>query len=277
VTRSFVRLLEIASTTGEAAVAKLARAGSPARAQAHALRERAHRPWPAPDGPWLQGQTWCDLLFAHWAVPAPELRRVVPEPLPIDTFDGQAWIAVTPFEVTGLRMRGTPPPPAFSRFAETNVRTYTTLDGRPGIYFLSLDAASWPAVVAARASYRLPYFRARMAIERSGDEIRYRSTRVDGGARLRLRYRPSGEVFIAAPDTLEHFLTERYCLYTVVDGTVQRAEIHHPPWPLQPAQATIEENTMTEPAGVRLPAREPLLHYAARQDVVIWAPRPARA
>jgi uncharacterized protein YqjF (DUF2071 family) len=270
--RSLVRLLETASSPSEAAVAKLARAGSPARAQANALRERAHRPWPVPDRPWLQGQTWCDLLFAHWPVPESELRSVVPDVLPIDTFEGQAWIAVTPFEVTGLRVRGTPPPPVLSRFAETNVRTYATLDGRPGIYFLSLDAASWLAVVAARTSYRLPYFRARMDIERSGDQICYRSARVGGDARLRLRYRAVGEAFTAAPGTLEHFLTERYCLYTVVDGTVRRAEIHHPPWPLQPAQATIEENTMTEPAGIRLPARTPLLHYAARQDVVIWAP-----
>lgn len=276
-TRSFVRLLKTASTPAEAAIAKHARAGSPAGAQANALRKRAHRPWPVPDDPWLQGQTWCDLLFVHWTVPEQELRRVVPDVLPIDTFEGQAWIAVTPFEVTGLRLRGTLPPPVLSRFAETNVRTYTTLDGRPGIYFLSLDAASWLAVAAARASYRLPYVRARMAIERSHDRIRYRSTRVDGDARLDLSYRPVGEPFTAAPGTLEHFLAERYCLYTAVNGDVQRAEIHHPPWPLQPAQATINENTMTEPAGIRLPACEPLLHYAARQDVVIWAPRPARA
>jgi uncharacterized protein YqjF (DUF2071 family) len=265
------RLLGLVSGPAEAAIARLAPAGSAPRAQSHVLRVRGHRPWPVPDSPWLQGQTWRELLFAHWAISEHELRRAVPDVLPIDTFEGQAWIAVTPFEVTGLRLRGTLPAPALSRFAEINVRTYTSIDGRPGIYFLSLDAASGAAVAAARASYRLPYFRARMAIERSAQEIRYRSTRVDDGARLRLRYWPTGEAFHAEPGTLEHFLTERYCLYTVVDGSVRRAEIHHPPWPLQPAQATIDENTMTEPAGIRLPAREPLLHYAARQDVVIWA------
>lgn len=270
VMRRLIRLLEIVSGPAEAAVAGLARAGSTPRVQSHVLRERSHRPWPVPDSPWLQGQTWCDLLFAHWPVPEEDLRRVVPDVVPIDTFEGQAWIGVTPFEVTGLRLRGTPPPPALSRFAETNVRTYTTLDGRPGIYFFSLDAGSWAAAALARASYHLPYFRARMAIERSAEGIRYRSARVNGGARLRLRYRPVGEAFTAEAGSLEYFLTERYCLYTVVDGSLRRAEIHHPPWPLQPAEATIEENTMTEPAGIRLPAREPLLHYAARQDVVIW-------
>lgn len=230
-----------------------------------------------PDRRWLQGQTWRDLLFAHWPLPAEVLRGLVPPVLPIDTWEGEAWIAVAPFEVTGLRLRGTLPAPVLSRFAETNVRTYTTVDGRPGVYFLSLDAASTVAVIAARASYRLPYFRARMAIERSEGDISYRSVRVGGRASLRVRYRPAGPVFQARPGTLEHFLIERYCLYTVDRGRVRRSDIHHPPWDLQSAQAQIAENTMTVAAGVPVPARGPLLHYAERQDVVIWPPTPVPA
>jgi uncharacterized protein YqjF (DUF2071 family) len=113
-----------------------------------------------------------------------------------------------------------------------------------------------------------------MAIERSGAEIRYRSVRVGGRASLRALYRPTGTVFQARPGTLEHFLIERYCLYTVHGGRVRRADIHHPPWDLQPARARLAENTMTVAAGVSLPDREPLLHYAERQDVVIWPPTP---
>jgi uncharacterized protein YqjF (DUF2071 family) len=256
------------------AVVRLAPGGE-AAAQSRGLDQRAHRPWPVPERRWLQGQTWRDLLFAHWPVPSEVLRSVVPPALTIDTWEGEAWIAVVPFEITGLRLRGTLPAPVLSRFAEANVRTYTTVDGRPGIYFLSLDAASAVAVAAARASYRLPYFRARMAIERSGGEIRYRSMRVRGTASLRALYRPMGTVFQARPGTLEHFLIERYCLYTVPGGRVRRTDIHHPPWDLQPAQAQLAENTMTLAAGVSLPAREPLLHYARRQDVVIWPPTSA--
>lgn len=212
------------------------------------------------------------MLFAHWPVAPEVLRSVVPPALTIDTWEGAAWIAVVPFEITGLRLRGTWPAPVLSRFAEANVRTYTTVHGRPGIYFLSLDAASAVAVAAARASYRLPYFRARMAIERSRGEIRYRSMRVGGTASLRALYRPRGTVFHARPGTLEHFLVERYCLYTVHGGRVRRADIHHPRWELQAARAELAENTMTVAAGVSLPTREPLLHYARRQDVVIWPP-----
>ena len=260
----------------ERAVVRLAPGGE-AAAQSRGLEQQAHRAWPVPERRWLQGQTWRDLLFAHWAVPAEVLRRVVPPALPIDTWEGEAWIAVAPFEVTGLRLRGTPPPPLLSRFAETNVRTYATLDGRPGVYFLSLDAASAVAVRAARTIYRLPYFHARMAIERSGAGIGYRSMRVGGGASLRARYRPTGPVFQARPGTREHFLIERYCLYTVAAGRVRRTDIHHPPWDLQPAEAHLAENTMTVAAGVALPGGAPLLHYAARQDVVVWSPAPVPA
>jgi uncharacterized protein YqjF (DUF2071 family) len=159
-----------------------------------------------------------------------------------------------------------------------NVRTYVTYEGKPGIWFFSLDADSALAVAAARRSYRLPYYRADMAITRSGQSIRYASVRTSSGgppAALRAEYASSGAPRVAEAGTLEHWLAERYCLYTLDERQrLMRAEIHHPPWPLQPAIATFEANTMP-PAGVDLAAQEPLLHFARRQDVVIWPLRPA--
>jgi uncharacterized protein YqjF (DUF2071 family) len=218
-------------------------------------------------------QTWTDLLFAHWEVAPHALEAVVPPQLPLDTFEGRAWIAVTPFGVRNLRLRLTFPMPFLSSFPEVNVRTYVTVAGKAGIYFFSLDADSAFAVATARRLYRLPYFRARMSIRRDGGEVRYASERTGVEAAppagFRGSYRPVGDTFQAAAGTLEHWLTERYCLYTVDRGQILRAEIHHPPWPLQPAQATIAANTMSPP-GVDLPESRPLLHFARRQDVVIW-------
>jgi uncharacterized protein YqjF (DUF2071 family) len=217
------------------------------------------------------GQSWIDLLFAHWAVPEATLRRAVPAGIPIDTFEGSAWIGITPFEIIGAHPRGVPPLPWLSRFPELNVRTYSTIDGRPGIWFFSLDAARAPAVAAARLTYRLPYRHARMTITRRGARVDYQSRARSESAVLRAAYEPVGPATYAAPGTLEHFLTERYVLYTVDrHGRMRRAEIHHPPWPLQPARAELAVNTMTEPLGIPLPEQEPLLHYAARQDVLIW-------
>ena len=268
--------LRLAAGAGETLLAPLA-AVSRSQGQGAVLAKRAHRPWRLPARPWFMAQSWEHLLFAHWPVAVEELRRVVPDEIPIDTYDGSAWLGVTPFRLTALRLRGLPHLPDLTSFLETNVRTYATIGGRPGIYFLSLDAASALAVAAARRSYRLPYFHARMSARTVTDWVDYESTRVssDGPpAQLRVRYRPTGEASEAQEGSLEHFLTERYCLYTLDDrGRVLRAEIHHPPWPLQPAEAELELNTMGAPLGQPL-GGPPLVHFARRQDVLIWRLEP---
>jgi uncharacterized protein YqjF (DUF2071 family) len=239
--------------------------------QSRSLASVGHRPWPLPEDRWVMAQTWQDLLFAHWRLSVSVVRANVPGELPLDEFDGSAWVGVTPFRLTGLRARWTYPLPVLSSFPELNVRTYVTVGGKPGIYFFSLDAGSALAVAAARRFYRLPYYWSEMSAKSEGREVDYRSRRRgEKRRRFAARYGPDGPEFRAQPGTLEHFLTERYCLYTVDAGVVLRADIHHLPWPLQPAVAVLRENTMAPPGiGLKGP---PLLHFAARQDVVIWAP-----
>jgi uncharacterized protein YqjF (DUF2071 family) len=214
------------------------------------------------------GQTWDDLLFAHYRVGATTLRDLVPDGLEVDEHSGSGWIGVTPFVVTGLRARGLVPLPLVSSFLELNVRTYVTRDGKAGIWFFSLDASSQLAVEAARRLYRLPYFRATIMLRRRDGELLYDCSRGEGKA-FSAAYRSTGKVFQAEEGSLEHFLMERYCLYAEHRGRLFRADIHHRPWPLQAADADISLNTMP-PAGLGLEG-DPLLHYSARQDVVIWA------
>ena len=242
-----------------------------ARRQPSVLGERAHRPWPLPRLPWVMGQSWHRLLFAHWPVDPELVRPKVHPSIPLDTWNGEAWITLTPFSVRGLRPRFLPPLPGISSFPELNVRTYSTVDGKPGIYFFSLDADDWAAVIAARRTYRVPYFKADMDCEADGDDTRYRSDRTHGPpAGFEGRYGPTGPVANAAPGSLDHWLCERYCLYTTDKrGRVLRADIHHPPWPIQPAFLELERNTMARHIGIELEG-EPLLHLAQRQDVVFW-------
>jgi uncharacterized protein len=235
--------------------------------QARSLERLEHRPWPVPARGWTMGQTWEELLFAHWRVPAEELRKHVPAGLEVEEFDGSAWVGVTPFRLTGLRGRGMLPLPYVSEFLELNVRTYVTAQEKPGIWFFSLDASSRVAVELARRTYRLPYFHARMSATRRADWIAYECSRIDEAGRVFSgRYRPEGAVFHAEPGTLEWFLTERYCLYTTDRGALARAEIHHELWPLQQAEAEVELVSIS-PAELR---GDPLLHFSRRQDVVIW-------
>jgi uncharacterized protein YqjF (DUF2071 family) len=219
-------------------------------------------------------QEWHDLLFMHWRVSADILRGLIPASLEIDAFDGNAWVGVVPFRMSGIRMRGMPPIPGTSAFAELNVRTYVTVGGKAGVWFFGLDAASALAVAAARRWFHLPYFRAQMAIANKPDGvIDYRSRRTHRGAPaadLRVSYKPTGEVFNARPGSTEYFLTERYCLYAFDGRHIFRGEIDHAPWPLQPAEAEIRHNTMAAASGIMLPNEKPLLHFAKFQDVRIW-------
>jgi hypothetical protein len=242
---------------------------TPAR-QAGTLSETGHRPWPLPGGPWIMGQSWEELLFTHWRVDAEVLRKLIPPALQLDEHDGSAWLGITPFVVTNLRLRGTLPLPYLSSFPEINVRTYVTAEDKPGIWFFSLDAASRAAVEAARRLYKLPYHQASMAVARRGERIDYSSARREAPRPFvfTASYEPAGEPGDAEPGSLEHFLVERYCLYARDGSGLHRAEIHHPPWRLRPAAATVEPNTMP-PDGVELRG-EPLLHLAERQDVVVW-------
>ena len=249
--------------------------GSYSARQREVLAETAHRPWPLPSSPWFMGQSWLNLLFCHWRVEPEVLQRIMPPQLAPQTYDGSAWVGVTPFVVRGLRLRGTPPVPLVSAFPEINVRTYVSVAGKPGIYFFSLDAGRRAAVIAARRAYRLPYFHARMRVDQAGTRIDYESRRIDSSGppgAFRGQYSPSGQI---TNDRLARWLAERYCAYVVdKSGRPLRIDIHHPPWPLRPADGELEAQAMADQIGIGLEG-EPLLHFSARQDTLIWPLKPA--
>ena len=245
--------------------------GAAAR-QAGVMEDVAHRPWPTPDEPWVQAQTWEDLAFLHWRVDADALAKLLPPELPPDTHDGVAWLGITPVVLTNFRLRGMPPLPKLSTFPELNVRTYATVGDRPGIWFFTLDASSQLAVEAAKRIYKLPYHHAQMRVERHGLFVHYESARP--GAAFSGRYRGDGDFFQAEPGSLEYFLTERYCLYTEDGGRLYRADIHHPPWSLQHGEAFVDLNTIAPLAVADEPSH---VLFAARQDVVVWSLEPLPA
>ncbi|CAN5481730.1 DUF2071 domain-containing protein [soil metagenome] len=218
----------------------------------------------------IMTMSWHDLLFLHWPMPVEALRPLVPAALTIDTFDGSGWLGVVPFRMTRVRPLGLPLPGDRFAFAEINVRTYVTLGGRPGVWFLSLHGGDALAALVARLAFGIPYFRARVSSSREGDGVVFASRRPGPPpAEFRARYRPSGPVWSAPSGTLEHFLTNRLCLYaTDRTGRIRRADIEHGPWPLQDAEVEISLDTMAASHGLALPDVAPVVHFARRLDVV---------
>lgn len=228
-----------------------------------------------PEGQPIMHQNWGKLLFMHWRIDQELLRPLIPEALEIDSFDGSAWIAVAPFTMWDIRALPPflPPVPGLSSAHELNVRTYVYLDDQPGVWFFSLDCNSTAAVLAARAFYHLPYFKAEIELtEKSADcLVNYTLVRTDDPpAAFHSLWKIGEKLPTSQPESLEFFLTERYCLYSAHDGHLYRARIHHAPWPLQKAELVSLNSSMIESHGLATPQGDPLVHYCEDLSVDIW-------
>jgi uncharacterized protein YqjF (DUF2071 family) len=226
-----------------------------------------------PGGLPLMHQNWGKLLFMHWAIDVELLRPLIPAQLSIDTFDGRAWIGIVPFTMWGIRASFLPPIPGTSAFHELNVRTYVHFKSVPGVWFFSLDAVNNLAVWGARTFYYLPYFNARMSLEQTDNKISYSSTRLDSRgptADFAATWKIREPLPRSEPDSLEFFLTERYCLYAFHRDQLYRSRIFHQPWPLQQATIASYKSGMIQSLGIQPPDTQPLLHYAESISVDIW-------
>jgi uncharacterized protein len=233
-----------------------------------------------PTSPVLMYQNWHHLLFLHWEVPAAELQALIPAGLTVDLFEGKAYIGLVPFTMTGVRPVLLPPLPGVSSFHEINVRTYVHHKGaNPGVWFFSLDASSRLAVEAARGAYKLSYFHSDIEFSASKERlpmVSIESHRDDERGKMpahaHIRYKPEeGPTVHASPGTFEHFLMERYILYSA-DSNAQlyRARVHHQPYPIQKAQIFELDETMVWAAGVRRPDSIPYRHYASEVNVKVY-------
>ncbi len=238
------------------------------------LQNVSHRPWPLPTSPWGWSQTWSDLAFAHYRASRRELRELIPGNLKLQEFDGSPWIAVVPFQLGHVRRRGLPWLPIMPSFPELNLRTYVEYDDKPGVWFFSLDAQSWPIVCGGRLGFHLPYHYASIRCQESEDGLAFASRRIGGKVRFSGRYRAIGDSFIAEPGSFEHWATERYCLYTLNRrGEIVRGEVHHPPWPLREAEVEIDHNDLFAAAGLTPPTEKPHGLFSTGVDVVAYPPK----
>lgn len=232
----------------------------------------SHRPWALPTLPWTMKQTWSNLLFAHYPIQYDVLHKLIPEALTLDSFNGTYWVGIVPFQMSEVGVRGLPQVPGTDRFPELNVRTYVTLDGKPGVYFFSLDAANRLAVFGARTLYYLPYWYASMSLKENDSNFEFTSIRYsDSNIAFSCNYRPISEPFQPAKGTFEEWLVERYCFYTLnASGIPLRCDILHEPWTLQHAEAEITHNTILTKQGILTENVEPIYHFAKKIEVRAW-------
>jgi uncharacterized protein YqjF (DUF2071 family) len=225
-------------------------------------------------------QRWECLTFLHWAYPIDVVARQLPHGLDLDPWDGQAWVGLVPFRMhvqlpAGSGRHVVPP------FPETNVRTYVRgPGGRPGVWFFSLEAASPSAVHVARAAYNLPYYRAGMSIDETGDSVRYRSRRLSPGphgAGHDIEVVPGDALPVETRTAFDNYLTARYTLWNSNRGLMTHTQAEHPPWPLHTATVRALTQNLLETAGLPTPTDPPIAHFSPGVDVRLAAPRPHRS
>jgi hypothetical protein len=231
-------------------------------------------------------QDWAHLLFLHWPLAPESVQQRLPAGLQVDTFQDRAYVSLVPFTIRNVHPPLLPPLPWLSRFHEVNLRTYVHHDGHgPGVWFFSLDATSPLAVAGARAWYRLKYYlaRIRMRIESADPQlpsrVDYDSRRIFPGPRssgCSVRYGPRGTAAEAKPGTLEHFLIERYLLYSESSGRLRQARVSHSPYVVYPAAFDNLQDSLSVAAGLAGPGREILAHYSRGVSVRIHAPHAVR-
>lgn len=235
-----------------------------------AFSQTEHRPWPLPEQPWVLRMVWKNLLFLHWKADLEDLRRRIPEPLEIDTFEGSPYIGIVPFDMEGIAPRGLPAVKAISDFPEINVRTYVTYQGKPGVWFFSLDVPKPLAAWIARTLFKLNYRNAQIDVtEDHLGSIDYRHQhQVE---KFSANYWPVAPVS-PLKNSFETWATERYCLYTRIGKSgIYRTEVQHPRWPLEFAQVNIRENTLLE--GFAIGEMHHSALFARHIDVVAYPPK----
>lgn len=227
-----------------------------------------------PVGPNAGTQRWESLLFCHWEVPAEAIRLILPEGMELDTFEETAYVGIVPFKMRAVRPRWLPHRFAFN-FLETNVRTYVVHQGRPGVYFFSLDANSRLAVIAARLGWALPYFYASMQNSEANDRIQYSSERAGGRAKHEVTFRIGERLGASVPNTLEHFLLERYLLFVEKSNTIYSGQVSHQPYEAWTASVDSINVDLIAAAGFsNLDVQPNLAHYSPGVDVEVFAIKP---
>lgn len=238
------------------------------------LNDIAHRSWPLPSANWIMKQSWRNLLFIHWPIQPELLRPYIPPSLQLDIFNGSAWLSVVVFDMIGIYPRGCSSVSLTPKFSEVNVRTYVQYEGKPGVYFLSLDVGDWASLHIAKKWYRLPYYHAVTSIRKIGQTFHYESIR-KGKSTTSITskgtYTPVSDVFFSRKETLEHWLTERYCLYsTDQKANLYCGEIHHRPWPLQQTEIEITSHTLFHPYHIDVKDVQPVYHFSKGIDTLFW-------
>ena len=181
---------------------------------------------------WVTKQRWEELYFVHFEGPAEIVRRAMPPSLELDLWKGNAILSLVPFRMTRVRFPLIPSIPILSELWEYNIRTYVRIANKPGIYFFTLESDNPLATWVARTFFGLPYHTAKINVQMNDQGLHLKSARKHWHSELVVEKSPT----TARDRDFDIWATERYALFNVRSGRVQRGDVKHAPWALEPAK-----------------------------------------
>lgn len=227
------------------------------------LTEIQHRPWALPPEGWKFYQEWNNAVFLHWEVDYKELRKHVPAGIEVDLYQGKPWVSLVAFTMENIRPRYLPPFSPISYFHEINIRTYTRLNSKTGVYFLSMEGSKWLACKVAKELSGLPYHYSKM--ERSDGLFISDNKPFDD--HFSIDFRPGKRA--AEKSGPDKWLTERYALHQESGNFINEFEVHHKEWPVQDIE--IKALKVLYPRFGKLLSGTPRLqHYSPGVQALAW-------
>jgi len=217
-------------------------------------------------------QQWRDLAYVHWRYPVEEVQALLPSGVEVDVHDGSAWVGLIPFSMRKIGLPRLPAVPYFGSFPEVNVRTYVRCNGKPGVWFFSLDVNRFLPSLVARTTYLLPYCWGSARHFRDGDVLK---TTV----RRRWPSTSSTHISILIGDEIEEpsdtavFLSARWGLYSKgFRGALRYAPVDHEKWPLYSATLLDIDDSLVTSAGLSAPRGEPHVMFSPGVSVRVGLP-----
>ena len=217
-------------------------------------------------------QQWRDLAYVHWRYPVEEVQALLPSGVEVDVHDGSAWVGLIPFSMRKIGLPRLPAVPYLGSFPEVNVRTYVRCNGKPGVWFFSLDVNRFLPALVARTTYLLPYCWGSARHFRDGDVLK---TTV----RRRWPSTSSTHISILIGDEIEEpsdtavFLSARWGLYSKgFRGALRYSPVDHEKWPLYSATLLNIDDSLVTSAGLSAPRGEPHVMFSPGVSVRVGLP-----
>lgn len=227
------------------------------------LNTTNHRPWDVPRGSWKYYQEWNDGIFLHWQVDYNELRKLVPQDLELDLFQGKPWVSMVAFTMEKIRPKNLPAFPPISAFHEINIRTYVKLDNKRGVYFLSIEGGKKLSCIMAKGISGLPY--------RFSNITRTKNTYESYNSKLNDKLFLKFSIGDSMPNktSIDNWLIERYALFQDTEKSINQFDIHHLEWSIREINFEIIEINYSRFKNLinNYPDR---VHYSRGVKVLAW-------